>query len=226
MEFPDSPIKGSLPQKNPKPPSPKSRPVQLETADAELSCPAEPWMSTLEVARGTRFHDMYIFHIIHNIRLYFIGIHGWHASWIDHVRHEILMSSSFPHHASTYISCHLCRSKLALLGLSRSACCCRLCLVNSWQIQLALQKTYSFALTISQLYTIITLFMFITFFCAIKCIWCKSSLNYCRKACGIYNPTSFLQTCPAGIRPLAHLNDVWPIRVLREKAHKHMVQMR
>lgn len=43
---------------------------------------------------------------------------------------------------------------------------------------------------------IITLFAFITFFCAIKCtaIWCKSSLNYCQKACGIYNPTSFLQT--------------------------------
>lgn len=68
-------------------------------------------------------------------------------------------------------------------------------------------------------------FVFVHHFFMCNQMYCNFDANESQKAYGIYNSTSFLQTCPAGIHPLAHLNDVWPIRVLREKAHKHMVQM-
>ncbi len=68
------------------------------------------------------------------------------------------------------------------------------------------------------------LLVFITFLSAIKCtpIWCKSYQTIVKRNT-TYPSTSLLRACPAGIRPLAHLNDVWPVRVLRGKP-KHMVQ--
>ena len=131
------------------------------------------------------------------------------------------MKSSCSHRFRGNISCRLCRSKPR---------------AGPFQVRLLLTPMPGQFLT-NATWHHRNIFMCIHHITIITCLcsslfWvqsnvppirCKSYQTIVKRTCDISPQHPSKSACPAGIRPLAHLNDVWPDRVLRDKP-KHMVQ--